>query len=135
MTATLDITQRLFETICEEKAKAERSRVLDNDAPKNRMSPVMFPTAGTRCSGHGKRKKEICRRWVMIGVVAGELAARCCGGAVKQKQRRTVTEVGVVVVSRRRGCHFSYVYIKALSDGMVIDFLSLHQGPLRWNGH
>jgi len=24
---------------------------------------------------------------------------------VKQKQRRTVTEVGVVVVSRRRGCH------------------------------
>jgi len=41
----------------------------------------------------------------MIGVVAGELAARCCGGAVKQKQRRTVTEVGVVVVSRRRGCH------------------------------
>jgi len=26
-------------------------------------------------------------------------------------------------------------HIKALSDGMVIDFLSLHQGPLRWNGH
>jgi len=39
--------------ICEEKAKAERSRVLDDDAPKNRMSPVMFPTAGARCSGHG----------------------------------------------------------------------------------
>ena len=36
---------------------------------------------------------------------------------------------------RWNGRWFSYVYIKALSDGMVIDFLSLHQGPLRWNGH
>jgi len=27
------------------------------------------------------------------------------------------------------------VYIKALSDGMVIDLLCLHQGLLRWNGH
>jgi len=31
---------------------------------------------------------------------------------------------------------FSYVYIKALSDGMVIlIFICLHQGPFRWNGH
>jgi len=52
---------------------------------------------------------------------------------------------------RWNGHCFSYVYIKALSDGMIIDllmftsrpspmewsliFLCLHQGPLRWNGH
>jgi len=52
---------------------------------------------------------------------------------------------------RWNGHWFSYVYIKALSDGMVIDFLMftsrlspmewsliflcLHQGSLRWNGH
>jgi len=49
------------------------------------------------------------------------------------------------------GNWFSYVYIKALSDGMIIDFLMftsrpspmkwsliflcLHQCPLQWNGH
>jgi len=49
------------------------------------------------------------------------------------------------------GHWLSYVYIKVLSDGMVIDFLMftsrpslmewaliflcLHQGPLQWNGH
>ena len=52
---------------------------------------------------------------------------------------------------RWNGHWFSYVYIKALSDGMVIDFhmftsrpspmewslifLCLHQGPLQRNGH
>ena len=50
---------------------------------------------------------------------------------------------------RWNGHWFSYVYIKALSNGMVIDFLMftsrpspmewslifLYQGPLRWNGH
>jgi len=52
---------------------------------------------------------------------------------------------------RWNGHWFSYVYIKALYDGMVIDFLMftsrpspmecsliflcLHQGPLQWNGH
>ena len=29
----------------------------------------------------------------------------------------------------------SYVYMKALSDGMVIDFVCLYQGPPQWNSH
>jgi len=33
------------------------------------------------------------------------------------------------------GHWFPYVYIKTIYEAMVIDFLSLHRGPLRSNGH
>ena len=51
-----------------------------------------------------ERPRRVLTSLASMGVV-GELAARCRGGVVKQRQRRMVTGVAVVVVLRRRGCH------------------------------